>query len=170
MMDEVTAIQGNELPHSIEAEQCVLGAVISDPSVLPQVIEKVRPDYFFSQQHKEIYSVIQRMFTAGQPIDIITILDEIEKLHIFESAADARKYLASIADMLPSTLNVDSYCKIVADRYYLRSLSYVARDILEMIQSGENDASMLMDSAEQKIYDIRQGRSVQGLVPLKDLS
>lgn len=167
-MDEITAIAGKELPSSIEAEQCVLGAVISDPSVLPQVIEKVRPDYFFSEQHREIYAVIQRMFTAGKPIDIITILDEVSSLHIFDSSTDARKYLASIADMLPSTLNIDSYCKIVADKYYLRSLSFVARDILDMIQSGENDASLLLDSAEQKIYDIRQGRSVQSLVPLKD--
>ena len=108
------------------------------------------------------------MFTSGMPIDIVTVLNEAEKMHIFESASEGRRYLAEIANTLPTTENIESYCKIVADKYLIRSLGYTARTILEEIHSGEQDASLMLDSAEQRIYDIRQGRSVQGLAHIGD--
>ena len=167
MDDNNFIASARELPHSIEAEQSVIGAVLSDPSALSIVIEKVKPEYFYSEQHKAIYSIILRMFTSGKPVDIITVLNEAEKLHIFESNAEGRRYLAEIGNTLPSTSNIESYCKIVADKYFIRSLGYAARAILEDIQSGEQDSQLLLDAAEQKIYDIRQGRDVQGLIPIK---
>ena len=168
-MDENTLFSPDAaMPHSIEAEQSVLGAIISDPSVLPTVLELIKGDYFYSEQHKQLYSIIMRLFTSGAPVDIVTVLDEAERMHIFDTAADGRRYLAEIGNLLPSTANIESYCKIVADKYYLRSLSFVAQSILDDIRSGESDAKLLMDTAEQRIYDIRQGRDVQGLAPLSD--
>ncbi len=168
-MDEKDlVVSARELPHSIEAEQSVIGAVIADPGVLSTVIEKIKPEYFYSEQHKAIYGIILRMFSTGQPVDIITVLNEAEKMHIFESAAEGRRYLAEIGNMLPTTSNIESYCKIVADKYFIRSLGYTARTILEEIQAGEHDAQLLLDAAEQRIYDIRQGRDVRGLVPLSE--
>lgn len=161
-------ITDRELPRSIEAEQSILGAVLADPSVLPLVVEKIKPEYFYSQQHRSLYSIIMRMFTGGANADIITVLNEAEKLHIFENAAEGRRYLANLAEILPSTANIESYCRIVAEKYYIRSLSYAARSILQDVQSGEHNAQILLDSAEQKIYDIREGRNVQGLVPISD--
>ncbi len=158
----------SEFPHSIEAEQSVIGAALSDQSVMPLIIEKVKPDYFFNENHRAIFGIIFRMFTSGVPIDIVTLLNEAMKLHIFENANEGRRYLADIADTLPTTANIESYCKIVEDKYYIRSLAYAARDILDSVQSGEQDAQLLLDSAEQKIYDIRQGRNVSGLSSLAD--
>jgi replicative DNA helicase len=168
-MDENTLMSsGGDLPYSIEAEQSVIGAVIAEPSVLPIVMEKVKPEYFYNEKHRSIYVIIQRMFSSGKPIDIITVLNEAERQKIFDSPESGRRYLAEIGNLLPSTSNIESYCKIVADKYFIRSLGCVAREILESIQSGENDAQLLLDSAEQKIYDIRQGRSVTGLVPISE--
>lgn len=161
-------LSSRELPHSIEAEQSVLGAIISQPSVLSDVIELIKPEYFYNEQHKALYSIMLQMNSMSLPVDIVTVLNEAEKQHIFESPAEGRRYLAEIGNMLPSTSNIQSYCKIVADKYFLRSLSYVARAILDDVQSGEQDAQLLLDAAEQKIYDIRQGRDVKGLVPLSD--
>lgn len=161
-------ISSREFPHSIEAEQSVIGAVLADPSVMPVVVERIKPEFFYSDQHKAIYSIILRMFTSGSPVDIITVLNEAEQLHIFESSAEGRRYLAEIGNTLPSTSNIESYCKIVAEKYFIRSLGYAARGILEDIQSGEHDAQLLLDAAEQKIYDIRQGRDVKGLIPIAD--
>ncbi|HNZ98179.1 replicative DNA helicase [Ruminococcus sp.] len=161
-------LSARELPHSIEAEQSVLGAIISDPSVLSDVLELIKPEYFYNDQHKALYSIMLQMNSMSLPVDIVTVLNEAEKQHIFESPAEGRRYLAEIGNMLPSTANIESYCKIVADKYFLRSLSYVARTILEEVQSGEQNAQLLLDSAEQKIYDIRQGRDVRGLVPLSE--
>lgn len=159
-----------ELPHSIEAEQSVLGAVIADSSILPIVVEKIKPEFFYSEQHKAIYSIILRMFSTGSPVDIITVLNEAEKLHIFESSAEGRRYLSEIGETLPSTSNIESYCKIVADKYFIRSLGYAARTILEDIQSGESDSQLLLDAAEQKIYDIRQDVTSVGLFQFPKLS
>ncbi len=155
------------LPHSTEAEQCVLGAVLADPSVLPVVVETVKREYFYNPQHREIYSVILRMFSSGETADVITVLNEVEKLGIFESSTACRKYLSSLADMLPSTANIASYCKIVADKYYIRSLAIAAKEIMDEIRTDSSDAQKLIDSAEQKIYDIRQGKNTQGLVHIK---
>ena len=161
-------LSARELPHSIEAEQSVLGAIIADSSVLSDVLELIKPEYFYNDQHKALYSIMLQMNSMSLPVDIVTVLNEAEKQHIFESPAEGRRYLAEIGNMLPSTANIESYCKIVADKYFLRSLSYVARTILEEVQSGEQNAQLLLDSAEQKIYDIRQGRDVRGLVPLSE--
>ncbi len=168
-MDENNfVVSARELPHSIEAEQSVLGAVIADSSILPTVIELIKPEYFYSEQHSAIFGIIVRMFSTGAPVDIVTLLNEAEKLHIFESPTEGRRYLSEIANMLPTTANIESYCKIVADKYFIRSLGYAARGILEDIQTGEHDAQLLLDAAEQKIYDIRQGRDVRGLIPISD--
>ena len=161
-------LSARELPHSIEAEQSVLGAIIADPSVISDVLELIKPEYFYNDQHKALYSIMLQMNSMSLPVDIVTVLNEAEKQHIFESPAEGRRYLAEIGNMLPSTANIESYCKIVADKYFLRSLSYVARTILEEVQSGAQNAQLLLDSAEQKIYDIRQGRDVRGLVPLSE--
>ncbi|MBO5164628.1 MAG: replicative DNA helicase [Ruminococcus sp.] len=167
-MEANSILSAAELPHSIEAEQSVLGAVLSDPSVMPVVIEKVKPEYFFSDSHKKLFGIIYRMFTSGSPVDPVTVLNESEKLGIFETSAEGKRYLAEIANTLPTTANIESYCKIVADKYFIRSLGFVARSIMDDIQSGEQDAQLLLDSAEQKIYDIRQGRNVSGLSPIAD--
>lgn len=161
-------LSSRELPHSIEAEQSVLGAIISQPSVISDVIELIKPEYFYNEQHKALFSIMLQMNSMSLPVDIVTVLNEAEKQHIFESPAEGRRYLAEIGNMLPTTSNVQSYCKIVADKYFLRSLSYAARTILDDIQSGEHDAQLLLDAAEQKIYDIRQGKDVRGLVPLSE--
>ena len=157
----------NVLPHNIQAEQGILGSVLADPSILPVVVENIKTEYFYSPQHREIYSVILRMFSVGETADVITVLNEVEKLRIFESSESCRKYLASLADRIPTTANIESYCKIVADKYYIRSLAIAAREIISEIQIDSTDAQRLIDSAEQKIYDIRQGKNVEGLVPIK---
>lgn len=167
-MDDNNLLFSRELPHSTEAEQSVIGAIIANPSVIPEVMELIKPEYFYSKQHRAIYSVILRMYTGGQPADLVTILNEIEKLNIFETSAEGRRYLAEIANILPSTANVASYCKIVSEKYLIRSLANVAGSILASIREGENDSQLLLDSAEQQIYDIRQGRDINGLVPISD--
>lgn len=167
-MDDNNLLFSRDLPHSTEAEQSVIGAIIANPSVIPEVMELIKPEYFYSKQHRAIYSVILRMYTGGQPADLVTILNEIEKLNIFETSAEGRRYLAEIANILPSTANVASYCKIVSEKYLIRSLANVAGSILASIREGENDSQLLLDSAEQQIYDIRQGRDINGLVPISD--
>lgn len=157
-----------DVPYSLDAEQSVIGAILSDPAVMPTVMAKIKPDYFYNENLRKIYKIISRMFASGIPIDVITVLNESEKLHIFENSNEGRRFFAEIANMLPSTKNIESYCNIITDKYFIRSLGFAAREILDEIHNSEHNAQLLLDSAEQKIYNIRQGKSVNGLSSMAD--
>lgn len=159
---------GGELPFSLEAEQTILGAVLTEPDVLSTVLEKIKPDCFFNDQHKALFQIIVQMFTSGEKADVITVLNASMQQHLFDTPQEGRAYLAALINMVPSVSNIESYCDIVAEKFYLRSLAFAARSILQDVQSGEMSAQTLLDSAEQKIFDIRQGKSIQGLVKIGD--
>ncbi len=164
-----SAFSEREMPYSLEAEQTILGAALINSEVLPTVVERVGPESFYNEQHRELYAIILRLFSTGTQVDIVVVLNEAMKQHIFETAQEGRKYLAALVEMVPSVANVASYCSIVAEKYYIRSLAYVAKNLLTDIAAGTGDAQQLLDSAEQKIFDIRQGKDVRGLVPLRDV-
>ena len=163
-----TPNESAELPFSLEAEQTILGAILLDSSVLPVVLETIRPESFFNEQHKELFQIIFQMFTSGEKADVITVLNAAVERKVFETAAEGRNYLAALVNIVPSVSNIERYCEIVAEKYYIRCLAYAARGILQDIQSGEESAQTLMDAAEQRIFDIRQGRDVQGLATIGD--
>lgn len=154
---------GKDLPYNLEAEQTVLGAMLIDPEVLSTVLDYLKPESFYRQQHRDIFSIIVRMFGNGQQADIITVMNEAVAMGIFETTAMAKTYLKGIMENVPSVSNVESYCKIVEDKFYIRSLITASREIIDLAQDGATDAKTLLDSAEQKIYDIRQGNDTKGL-------
>ena len=158
-----------ELPYSMEAEQTILGAILINSDVLPTVVDLIGAESFYNEQHRQLYNIMLRLFTGGAQADIVVVLNEAMKAGVFETVQEGRKYLASLVDMVPSVANVASYCKIVAEKYYIRSLAYVAREVLSRITEGTDDAQTLLDWAEQKIFDIRQGKDVRGLVPISEV-
>ena len=166
---DYTGFSDKELPYSLEAEQTILGAILIEQSVISVVLEKIRPESFFNEQHRQLFNIMLRMFTSGIRADVITVLNEAVKEKIFESAQEGRNYLAALVNMVPSVDNIDSYCTIVAEKYYVRSLALVARELLHEISMGQSSAQVLLDSAEQKIFDIRQGKDVKGLTPISDV-
>lgn len=157
------------VPYNLEAEQSVLGAVLLEPDCLPQVMEQMRTEYFYNSQHRDIYSAIVRMFTAGLAIDFVTVLDEVKKDQVFESEEQAKIYLTQLAQMVPSISNVNVYCKIVEEKYLLRALLTTASEITASITDGESDPKLLLDNAEQKIFDIRQDRNIAGLQRIDEI-
>lgn len=161
-------ILGRELPYSLEAEQAVLGGVLLDPEILPKVIEILRPESFYRPQHQQIFSIMMRMFTSASNEDIITIINESVAMGIFETSAMAKTYLMGIMESVPSTANIESYCKIIKEKSNIRALINVANDIIETANDSSIDSQTMLDSAEQKIYDIRQGE-VQGLTRIDSI-
>lgn len=162
-------LSARELPYSIEAEQTVLGALLLSPDSLTTVLTRLKPESFYREQHREIFSIIIRMFSNGAPADIITVINEAVSAGVFETAAMAKTYLKGIMENVPTVANIDSYCKIVEDKYLLRSLIGASKDIIEAASEGTESAKDLLDLAEQKIYDIRQGREIDGLTRLSDI-
>ena len=165
-MDDLKVTSGYDglkLPFSAEAEQSVLGAVLLDSQCLDRIAEILpNPEYFYLANHKLIYAAMLEMFTLGQPIDFVTVLDKLKKDSNFEENT-AKTYLLQLAQIVPSIKNAQTYAYIVRDNYDVRTLITTARDIIEDASSGTNDAATLLDSAEQKIFDIRQGKNMQGL-------
>ncbi len=158
-----------ELPYNLEAEQTVLGALLINPETLPTVIAHLKPESFYREQHKQIYSIILRMFSNGAPADIITVMNEAVETGVFETTAMAKTYLKGIMDGVPGTANISSYCKIVEEKYLIRSLINASKEIIDAATDGGEDAKTLLDLAEQKIYDIRQGREIEGLTRIGDI-
>ncbi len=162
-------MQNNDFLYNLEAEQTVLGALLIEPDVLPVVLDYLKPDAFYRRQHKELFNVIIRMFGNGQTSDIITVMNEAVALGIFETSAMAKTYLKGITEAVPSVANIESYCKILEEKYYIRKLLAVSKEISQEAYSGSADARTLMDSAEQKIFEIRQGRQTSGLVKIDEI-
>lgn len=158
-----------ELPYSLEAEQTVLGALLLEPDVMTTVLQHVKAESFYNDKHRDLFSIIIRMFSMGQKADLITVLNEAVDEGVFESAAAGKTYLASIMEGVPTVSNIESYCKIVEDKYYIRSLVIAAREIIDNATDGQETATTLLDGAEQKIYDIRQGKETQGLTQIGEV-
>ena len=157
------------LPYSKEAEQSVLGAVIADPARITDVLEYLKPESFYGSYNREIFSVLMRMFLASEKIDVVTLLDKVLSEGIFPTESDAKMYLVSLVEMVPSTSNVSDYARIVQEKYYLRSLAETSRKILDTIREGTGDAKSIMDRAEQDIFDIRKGRETGGLTRIDEV-
>lgn len=161
--------EGMALPYSSDAEQSVLGAILIDSQCMNRVAEILpRGDYFYLANHKIIYSVMLNMFTMGKPIDYVTVLDELKCESGFDEVT-GRTYLLQLAQVVPSISNVEAYAYIVRDKYDIRSLIITAREIMEDAADGTVDATDLLDSAEQRIFDIRRRKDMQGLQRINEI-
>ncbi len=159
----------DKMPYNPEAEQSVLGAILIDAHSITRVMEYIRPECFHSTENRELYSLLVAMFTAGDTIDIVTVLNEANNQHIFDSPEQAKIYLTRLVDIVPSASNIESYAKIVREKYYLRYLIDIAQEIIDESSDGQGDATSLLDVAEQRIFEIRQGRDVRGLTPIGEI-
>ena len=156
-----------EMPYSLEAEQAVLGSVLSDPSCLPSVTSYLNSDHFYMPEHRAIFTAVLTADNTGR-VDPLAVLDILVKNGTFESKA-GKDYLFQIAQMVPSTANIDTYVKIVREKSYIRSLITLSRDTIEDASSQKKSADEILDTAEQRIYDIRQGRNVNAPSRLSDI-
>ena len=163
------AVPGMVLPFSAEAEQSVLGAVLLDPSCLTIVAEMLpRAEYFYQVNNRTIYGAMLEMFTAGRPVDLVTLLERLRDEDTFDEGT-GKVYLMQLAQLVPSISNIEEYCKIVRDKFDVRMLIHAARGILNDATEGAGETSLLLDSAEQRIFDIRRGKAVAGLERLSEV-
>lgn len=169
MADSTLITSGVSMPYNLEAEQSVLGSILLDSSCMEEVILHLKAESFYLPQHRAIFGAMLSMYTSSQAqIDPVLIADVLAKEGHYDEAG-GRDYLLQLANSVPSTANVVNYAKIVKEQFYLRSLIRVAREITEQASSGEGDASAILNSAEQKIYDIRQGKDTNGPTKVSEI-
>lgn len=167
--NRTAVFEGTSLPFSNEAEQSVLGAILIDPPSINEVLgRQLKAEHFYIPQNRRIFEVLSSMSALNQTIDFITVLERVKEDELFEGNS-AKSYLSNLVESVPSSANITTYADIVKDRFYTRSLIVTSRDIIDIASSGMADSNMLLETAEQKIYEIRQGRDVTGLKAIKDV-
>ncbi|MBQ2296859.1 MAG: replicative DNA helicase [Ruminiclostridium sp.] len=165
-MDESLLLR--QIPHSVEAEQAVLGAMLIDPRCIPDVVESLTGDDFYLRANREIYETIYTMFNFSATIDPVTVLDQMKLTGVYNEDT-SRSYILQLMEITPTAANVKEYVRIVKDKALLRRISDTAGDLTKLVQEGGETAQAVLDLAEQRIYGIRQGRNTQGLEPLSKI-
>ncbi|GEK10820.1 replicative DNA helicase [Pseudoalteromonas sp. McH1-7] len=146
-------------PHSIEAEQSVLGGLMLDNEAFDRVAELVVSHDFYTRTHKLIFEAMEKLVELGQPIDLITISENLEKNNQLETIGGF-SYLAEIAKNTPSAANIDAYASIVRERAVVREMIGVANEIAEAGFNPEGrDSHELLDLAESKVFKIAEQRT-----------
>ena len=170
MSDEklIYNIDGARLPYSVEAEQSVLGSVLIDPKCLNDIAVSMKTEYFYIPQHREIYKAMASMYELSQTIDYVTLLEKLKKEGVYDEAG-GKAYLTQLVQTVPTSANVLTYVAIIRENYYTRSLLTAAQGIIKDVNENTMDSGKLLDSAEQRIYEIRQGREISGLTHIKSV-
>ena len=163
-MDELL---GRKVPSSPQAEQAVIGSVLIDPDCIPAVLEKLRADEFYGRLNRDIYETVYSMFAYGQTVDPVTVLDQMRVRGVYQDQCE--QYLAEVMRMTPTAANVLEYAQIVRDRALLRHLGETADEINKIVYEGGGEAETALEAAERKIYALRQGRNIGGLVPVSSV-
>ena len=163
-MDELL---GKKTPHSAPAEQAVIGSMLIDTRCIPEVLEKLKSDEFYIELNRDIYETIYAMFAYGQTIDPVTVLDQMKVRGVYKENSES--YVAEVMRLTPTASNVLEYAAIVRDRALLRRLGETADEINNMVYEGSGEADAMLEAAERRIYALRQGRNVGGLVPVSSV-
>ena len=163
-MDELL---GKQMPHSIEAEQAVLGSMIIDSRCVGDVVGVVKASDFYSSTNRSIFETIYSMFTYSMVTDPVTVLEQMRTNGVWNDNSAA--YVLELVNITPTSTNVMEYAAIVRDMALLRSIADAGGDIMNMALEGTGGAMTILEATEKKIYALRQGRSASGLEPISKI-
>lgn len=155
-------------PHDTEAEQAVLGSMLTDQDAVIDAIEVLKPEDFYREDNKYIYEAILNLYNKAEPIDIITVKSELISMEKFE-VVGGFEYLGILPDKVPLVANAERYIKIVEEKSLLRQLIKASNELIDLGYAQNEDIEMVMDQAEKKIFDIMQGKNQKGFSPIKDV-
>jgi replicative DNA helicase len=157
------------LPSNIEAERSILGAILLDNAVCNQAIELLRRDDFFLDSHRRIFEKMIALTERIMPIDLITLGDELRRAGEFEQIGGAT-YIASLIDGVPRTDTIEPYAKIVKAKSMLRKLITASNQIIALAFEEEDEAEVIVDKAEQMIFQIAEDRARVGFQYVGDVA
>lgn len=156
------------LPHNLDAERSVLGAILLDNHALNAALEKLKPEDFFLDQHRRVFQQMIALGETQQAIDLVTLTDSLHRRGELESSGGAG-YLAQLLDGVPHVANIDHYARIVREKSLLRSLIHQTHAIQQQALEAEEDADAILDRAESTIFQLAEDRIRAGLVGVKEL-
>ncbi len=154
-------------PQNIEAEQSVLGSMLIDKEALLEAAELLNPGDFYKDSHRQIFQAILNLSNRGEPVDLVTVCDELENQKLLEKTGGAA-YLASMADMTPTAAHVRHYANIVREKALFRNMIRAATEIVAKSYDYVSDVEVFLDEAEQLIFEVARKRESKGFVSLED--
>jgi replicative DNA helicase len=167
-MADAVASPERTLPHNLEAERSVLGAILIHNDAINSAAQIIDSRDFFRDAHRRIWDKMVGLSEKSLPIDYVTLKDELARSGELEEVGGPA-YVTALVDGVPRSSNVEQYARIVKEKSVLRSLIYSASRIVTSAYQAEDDAETLLDGAEKAIFEIAEGRIRQGFVPLRDL-
>lgn len=156
------------MPNDVEAEQSVIGSCLIDTEAVIESINTLVENDFYREDHKIIYRCISNLFSRNEPIDIITLKDEISSIGKYEQVGGI-EYIAKLPDKVPTTANVNKYIKIVKEKAIARNLINMSNEISKLAFDPTVNTDELIELSEKKIFDITQKKNIKGVSKLKDL-
>lgn len=155
-------------PHDLDAEKSVLGAILIDSSAINLVVEFLRTEHFYIPEHQTIYSAMLTLFEKQQPIDLVTLQDELKRAGGLKKIG-GQKYLSDLINTVPTSAYVEHYGKIVKDHYAKRKLIDLSSRMVEKSFAEKGDVKKLLDEAEVEIFALAQENLHQDFIQLKEI-
>lgn len=154
-------------PHNEQAESSVLGAILIDKDAFSDVVDLIRPEYFYKDAHSMIFEAMMQLFEVHEPLDIVTVTAQLKKMGKYKEAGGAT-YLTDLTNSVPTSANIEIYAKIVGEHYIRRSLIENAAHITTNAFDEKEDVKVILDIAESNILSIAEHRSRKDFIALKD--
>ena len=154
-------------PHDEQAEASILGAILIDKDSISEVIDFIRPEFFYKDNHAFIFESMMALFEKHEPIDLVTVTAELKKMGKHKVIGGAG-YLTELTNIVPTSANIEYYAQIVSDHFIKRSLIDVSARITSQTFAGRNDTKQLLDMAESEIMAIAQRRTRRDFINIKD--
>ncbi|MBR6337120.1 MAG: replicative DNA helicase [Ruminococcus sp.] len=169
-LENVYELLNKEPPFSQLAERSVIGGMLRFPEeAVPSAVELLKAEFFYEHLHQQMFSLIVNAYSDNKGFTVIDIINELVKRGLFTNEDMAKTFIMGLSDYVASVKNIESYCKLIIEKYNVRKLLSVATDIIDNVNEGTMDATSMLDIAEQKIYDIRQGKEIDGLTRLDSI-
>ena len=159
---------GKVPPHDVEAEQAVLGCMLTDRDSVISAIEVLRRDSFYREDNKMIFEAIVNLYSKSQPIDVITVKAELSDMGNLERVGGL-EYIAGLTEKFTTSANIDKYIRIVDDKAVHRSLIQTANDLVALGYDETEEVDKIMDMAEKKVFDLSSKKNTTGYSPIKDV-
>src|SRR6478736_3697037 len=157
------------LPHNLEAERSVLGAILLHNDAFNLAAEVIDAADFFRDAHRRIFDKMVALAERGDAIDLVTLKEELGRSGEIDEVGGPA-YIAALVDGVPRSTNVEHYAKIVKEKSDLRNLIFSANKIITSAYEGEDDADVIIDEAERKIFEITDNRVREGFMSLRVLA
>ena len=149
-------IDGKLQPQAIELEEAVLGALLIDNESLSDTIDSLRPEYFYKIEHQKIFEAIINLFNQTQPVDILTVTEELKKMNELESIGGLA-YISELTNNIASSSNTEFHARIIAEKFIKRSLISISNNIIGDAFNDTIDIFDLLNTAEEKLFNVTEG-------------